>query len=204
MLIGIPGYEVDGMFGVHSSYLEFATNFGQPVILTPANYGTVFDLDGVILPGGADVDPDRYGVPGFHTGRSNPHLEYFDRHILQNLLGHVPVFGICRGLQTLNVVMGGDLVQHLKLHPKSSYEQDLCHKFIFTIDGKQREMKVNSFHHQAIGKLADDLEIGGVSDDGVIECVYSKDLKIFAVQWHPERMHDQFSIINGLDLFRKE
>lgn len=194
MKIGIPAWESDHFFGVGSQYLEFAALIGTPVILTPdADWIESYSsLDGILLPGGADVAPNRYGIPGFFTGRSNPHLEYFDTTVLPTIIQkwQLPVFGICRGLQTLNVLFGGTLKQHLFFHPYSTSDTDCCHKV--TIAGKK--VGVNSFHHQAIGELADCFIPVAISDDGLVEAIVHKTFKVAAVQWHPERIWDEFSV----------
>lgn len=199
--IGIPAWEDDGFFGVSSSYMDYASQFGTPVILSPdSDWEKTYRVDGILLTGGADVSPARYGVPGFFTGRSNPHLEYFDIAVLPIMAfkWEIPVFGICRGLQSLNVLFGGTLRQHLFFHPYSSHDTDLCHSVSYR-GGKKFD--VNSFHHQAIDKLGSGLDSAAVSDDGLIEAITHQTLKIFAVQWHPERMHDTFSEVAARNLF---
>lgn len=194
MIIGIPGYEIDGMFGVNSNYLSFIETIGTPEIISPRD-DLPKHIQGVVLPGGSDVLPSRYGKPGFFTGRASPHLEYFDAKILPVIIGRVPIFGICRGLQTINVLLGGTLDQHLRFHPYSSYEDELVHgvKAPGGSDNKPA-MNVNSSHHQAIGYLGKGVDVELYSTDfyHVKEAISGK--HFFAVQWHPERILDDYSL----------
>src|SRR5688500_2103657 len=168
--IGIVGQDYGEIWGQKDNYLAWISQFGNPVLIYPTSaeeFLKVYHLDALVLPGGADVTPNRYTwFPHPWTGNSNPFLETFDMHILHSLIGRMPIFGICRGLQTLNVVLGGTLYQHLWTHPYSKFEKDIVH----TVRTKGGEIvDVNSFHHQAIGKLGKGVEIEGVSPDGVVE-----------------------------------
>ena len=113
------------------------------------------------------------------------------------LVGKIPIFGICRGLQTLNVHFGGTL-RNLWGHSYSSSDTHEVHKIKFPNNkGKEIKMGVNSFHHQAIDKLAENLTVEATSDEiywNCIEAVSDYNNRIFAVQWHPERLWDKYSI----------
>lgn len=202
--IGIPAQDQpENKFGVNINYLEFIYNFGRPVVILPETYDNfkeIYKLDALVLPGGADVNYRRYsGIPSIGNGNPNIYLEHFDTEILPNLVGKVPIFGICRGLQTLNVLYGGTL-QNLLWHPFNNYESHEVHKVWtpdkrLTFDKKNFEFSVNSFHHQAIKNLAKNFKME-LADfgDGVIEAISDFENKIFAVQWHPERLNDKYSV----------
>lgn len=198
MRIGIVAQnQADDTFGVQKNYLEFIYQLGYPIVLLPSSWKDFEEyygkLDALVLPGGMDVNPDRYSkAPSFFTGASNPYLEFFDSNILPKLIGKLPIFGICRGLQTLNVIRGGTLVQHLFTHPVSENATHKVHK-VHSPDNKFK-MDVNSFHHQAIGKLGDGFKVELKSNDGFIEAISDIENKIFAVQWHPERLKDEYSL----------
>lgn len=204
MKIGIPGYEMEGFFGANSQYMDFASIVGTPVILSPD--ADLMGIDGILLPGGSDVIPSRYGVPGFFTGRASPHLEYFDTHILPDIIGKLPIFGICRGLQAINVCLGGTLVQHLFFHPHSSTDADLVHEVDTPEESSFKKFGVNSFHHQCIGHSGEGIQVELVDvqdkffDTRVIEAISGK--LFHAVQWHPERIRDSYSICFFRDLFK--
>ena len=193
--IGIVGQEYDGIWGQRSNYLAWISQFGNPVVIFPTSFGkfdSIYSLDALVLPGGADVATNRYAwFTHPWTQNSNQFLEHFDTQILPNLIGRMPIFGICRGLQTLNVTLGGTLYQHSWSHPYSKSEKDTVHT-VRTISGAI--IPVNSFHHQGIGKLAKGLVIEANAPDGVVEAISNENLKIFAVQWHPERLQDNYSM----------
>lgn len=200
MKIGIPGWESDGVFGVSTSYMSFVTLVGTPIILSPGETSEEVrkKVDGILLPGGGDINSNRYGkFPGFHTGKPNPFLENFDTLVLPKLVEELPVFGICRGLQTLNILFGGTLNQHLFIHPYSTYDLDLVHEVTTKENAK---FKTNSFHHQAISSLGPQLTMEA-SYSSVVEAISHKTLPIFAVQWHPERCWDEYSMSAFCSLF---
>ena len=191
----IVGENSNGVFGVNSTYLQFVTdNFGEAKLISaidPLFEEELNNVDGLILPGGSDIDFSRYAKwPHWQSGKPNPFLELFDTQILPKIVGKLPIIGICRGMQTLNVIFGGDLIPHLRYHPYSSYEDDLCHKVIIT--GKKYD--VNSFHHQAVKNVATNFTPLALAEDGVVESFEDKSAKIFAVQWHPERFNDFWTI----------
>lgn len=157
------------------SYVEFASKFGEAILVTPSNDLNFWlqEADILLLPGGADVDPSRYGEkPEWRTSRVNPHYEYLDEFLLKPWLNTgKPIIGICRGLQTLNVAAGGTLHQHVNNHSligKKGDRSDPTHS-IFTdmlieFEDEWKDYRihpVNSFHHQAIRKLAPGFEMLG-------------------------------------------
>jgi putative glutamine amidotransferase len=209
--IGIVGYQRNDMFGVHPDYLNFVEQFGTPVIIpkvTRKDFFRNFKLEGLVLPGGADVDPKRYAtnkiacwlLSNWYCYPSDPYLEHFDTEILPGL-AHMgfPIFGICRGLQTLNVHFGGTL-RNVYKHPTNQKKEELVHT-VYPTKGNAFVNKTNSFHHQAIGRLADVLLNMGETSDKVIERIVHQTLPIAAVQYHPERMADEWSNATCRDLF---
>ncbi len=206
--IGIPAQDQpEDKFGVNKTYLDLIYHMGYlPVIITPTpmdEFFNIYKLDGLVVPGGADVNPQRYTkLPQIFTGNSNIYLEYFDKEILPNLVGVLPIFGICRGLQTLNVLFGGTL-RNLWNHPYSQYDEDLVHEVRDITIKNGQKFKVNSFHHQAIKNLAPNFrtELVDDKDGGVVEAISDFNSKIFAVQWHPERCRDAYSLNHIKKLF---
>ncbi|QSX08005.1 gamma-glutamyl-gamma-aminobutyrate hydrolase family protein [Alkalibacter rhizosphaerae] len=165
-------------------------------------------LDGLLLTGGVDIHPKLYGEePKRNLNYVDVVRDEFEAALLERALElDMPVFGICRGMQLLNVVMGGTLYQHLDEEVEehiqhmqkagdgsgihSVYVQD--ESFLNNIYGEKAF--VNSFHHQAIKDLADDLEPIAWSKDRLIEGVYhTKRRHVFGVQWHPEILQDEES-----------
>lgn len=208
--IGIPGWNIaENSFGVTKAYLEFISYFGTPIILTP-HEGFRKDIDLLILPGGKDIDTSRYNaIPGFYTGDSNQILEYFDKHVLPDYINsETPIFGICRGFQSLNVIFNGSLTQHY-IHAYSKDRDELVHKLDLVDDliaitttnksGSKsicKTIETNSMHHQCVfdHNLGDNLIPTLKHSDGVIEGIRHKSLPIFGVQYHPEELYDKYSV----------
>lgn len=196
----------NGMFGTDIRYSAFVNGrLGAEVhLITPdSSLEFVKSMDGILLPGGSDVDPKRYGEkPAYNTSKPNIFLEQFDVSILPKIIGVVPLIGICRGIQTINVALGGTLDQHLWAHPYSNDLKELAHEVVLTETGEV--YKVNSYHHQAIKDLARGMQVLAVEKkkkDGIIESFKSDEYKIFAVQWHPERLaSDPFAEEHIFDL----
>jgi putative glutamine amidotransferase len=185
---------------------------GAPVVLPPvgeesAAEALIHSLDGLLLSGGSDLNPSYYGEkPVSELGVTLPERDAFEMALVGLALRRgMPVFGICRGMQVLNVALGGTLYQDLP----SQWEQDpLKHRqdtpkwqpthevrvsegsYIAEVMGRE-SVKVNSYHHQGIRDLAEGLVVTGRSSDGVIEAVEAEDLSerwLLGVQWHAEAM----------------
>ncbi len=155
------------------------------------------DVDGVILCGGSDVDPAYYGQG--MNGARNIDRARDEREVKlgrECIRRGIPTLGICRGLQLLNVLFGGTLIQHLpneEYHNKPGSERYISHEVMASEDSLFRvlygeQFVVNTSHHQAIDILGEGLRATLFAPDGVIEGVEHTTLPIFAVQWHPERM----------------
>lgn len=150
-------------------------------------------FDGVLLPGGADLEPQRYGAqPALETTDTVAFQDDFDLGVTKALLDtKIPVLAICRGMQVLNVALGGTLHQHLpetmhhgSIHPVNVTQGSRLHTIVGT-----DSIEVSSYHHQAIDRLGADLTVTATSADGVIEAVEHRRADIVAVQWHPEDRH---------------
>lgn len=190
-------------------YLEAVVNAGgNPVVLRPKQSQNIPPLDGLLLTGGEDVDPE------FYRESKEPFCEEIDRKrdefefklIRKSLADKKPIFAICRGVQTLNVALGGTLYQDLQhqfpsalLRPHQdrnglSREQKRAFRHPVSVKSGTKLHQIlgehfdsNSRHHQAIKKLAPALELSALSEDGVIEGVEGKGGPwILGVQWHPE------------------
>jgi putative glutamine amidotransferase len=185
---------------------------GVPVVLPPVGDETaagavVRGLDGLLLSGGSDLDPGYYGEePLPELGSTLPERDAFEMALVGHALRRgIPVFGICRGMQVLNVALGGTLYQdlpsqwdgyvhrHRQAIPKwqPSHEVEVREdSYIAEVMGRD-VVKVNSYHHQGIKNLAEGLIVTGRSTDGVIEAVESRDFSerwLLGVQWHAEAM----------------
>lgn len=164
------------------------------------------DFDGVVLGGGCDVDPERYGQNlrpeakvEVDAGRDATDFALFDRAWEEQ----TPLLGICRGLQVINIALGGTLLQDIPTDRPSEvvHEAPRTAKTrrdhsvsvesgtrLRSIAGAE-SIAVNSRHHQAIDEPAPDLAVTAVSPDGLIEAVEGRDGRwLVAVQWHPENL----------------
>lgn len=197
--IGIVGsISKEGIFGVGTAYMQFISMFGTPVILTPDS--PVEKLDLLILRGGSDVSPSlQNSETTYKTGNSNPYLDlFYSSKLKQYIEKGVPIFGICRGLQELNLIFGGTLDEHIYHHPTNSWtDRDSLKHDVFKpsrINYNKGEFEVNSLHHQAVGDVADDFEVLLMSEEGIVEAFKHNTLPIQAVQWHPEEIIDEWSV----------
>jgi len=184
---------------------------GVPVVLPILDPGAIPSLlgrlDGVVLTGGGDVDPTQYGgegheaVYGVHDARDRAELA-IARYAAENRL---PALAICRGIQVLNVAMGGDLIADIPSQVDGGFEHFVTgngaalqpHQAIRLEDGcglarlfGTTSLKVNSLHHQAVATPAPGLRPVAWSEDGVIEAMEPEDATwpLLAVQWHPENL----------------
>ena len=152
-------------------------------------------LDGLVLPGGTDIDPIRYGAEP-HPELLIPEQERDDLEfglLSAALDADIPVLGICRGIQVINVHQGGTLHQHVPEHGRFDLPVDATNHQVSFVEGSilgelyGPSFEVNSLHHQTVADLGRDLTITAKSDDGTIEGLEMGDL-VVAVQWHPEMM----------------
>lgn len=151
-------------------------------------------LDGLVLTGGADVDPSRYGST--NEASSVEHIrDEIEFGLLDAALGvSVPVLGICRGLQLLNVHAGGSLHQHIPEHARYDVDPG-AEAHVLTIEPDTElwsmfgaEHRANSLHHQTVDRVGGGLIVSARSEDGTIEAVEMPGRPVIAVQWHPEMM----------------
>ncbi|GIH13662.1 gamma-glutamyl-gamma-aminobutyrate hydrolase family protein [Rugosimonospora africana] len=217
-VIGITCYVEDAAWGVwHTtaallpySYVRQVTAAGAQAVLLPYVAGQGPDdlgadllgrLDGLLLAGGADVDPRRYGAPAHPSTVSRPDRDAGELALLDAALrADLPVLGVCRGMQLLTVAAGGSLHQHLPEdcgherhqpapgrygeHPVTVTEGSRLHAILGPAP------RVNSYHHQAVADPGT-LAVTARADDGVIEALEDPARRfVLGVQWHPEELPD--------------
>ncbi len=166
----------------------------------------VDSLDGLLLQGGADIDPALYGEPVTHSrGRMDTVRDRFECELLRAFVAAgKPVLGICRGLQLINVAFGGSLYQDLgedaatsaAHHVADLYDEHIhpirigADSWLAGVYGGLPGGAVNSIHHQGIKQLGNGLLVEARADDGVVEAIrWQGDSFVVGVQWHPE-FHD--------------
>ena len=182
---------------------------GLPVVLPPLGHDTIAPLldrlCGVCLSGGPDIDPEGYGegARNPHLGSTEPDLDAYELALAQLAdARRMPVLGICRGVQALNVARGGTLHQHVGDFTDGSIEHRQAARgriptHPVRIDPESRlarvldatEAEVNSFHHQAADRLGESLSAVAWTADGIIEGIESTGPELYlGVQWHAESL----------------
>lgn len=220
-IIGITClYEQEGQALLPHHYFRAVEKAGGlPVLLPPlgsedAVPELVGFLDGLILAGGGDIDPLYFGEEAtLAIGLISPERDWFEITLARRALAAGrPILGICRGMQVLNVAAGGDIhqdigtagarVKHFQDAPRW-YPTHAVHVYpgtrLAVILG-ERELRVNSFHHQAVRRLAPGLRAAALAADGIVEAVEGTGRPfVLGVQFHPESMWERYPIF--LELF---
>jgi gamma-glutamyl-gamma-aminobutyrate hydrolase PuuD len=160
---------------------------------------------GLLLMGGADVNPKRYGEEKLpETDPPDDERDQVELDLIHAALARdLPILAICRGLQILNVYHGGTLIQHLaaiKHDPEKDDHSGPAHKVQFSPGSRLARIagtgawQVNSRHHQAVARVGDDLDISARdTEDGVVEGLERHDKRfVVAVQWHPEDQIERY------------
>lgn len=174
---------------------------GLAVMLPPDDpaqaAATVARLDGVVVAGGPDVDPVRYGAERSpRTGPAAPERDAWELALIRAALASgTPLLGICRGLQLLNVALGGTLVQHIDGHVKDAGV--FGHHEVTPVPGSlyagvvPEVTAVPTYHHQAVDRLGDGLRASAHAADGTVEAIELPGSSwVLGVQWHPEAGED--------------
>lgn len=226
-LIGLTTYLEQAQTGVWDVqaaflpkvYFEAVTKAGGIAILLPPQSvdatiaaQVLSGLDGLIITGGKDVDPARYGQER-HPETDEPRKDrdaWEDALLTAAIDSELPFLGICRGAQLLNVALGGTLHQHIPdvlgttrynlgsgNFGENEVEIEASSRLAKTLRGTE-SLHVKSYHHQAIDELAEGLVITARSDDGTIQAVELEGVPFgVAVQWHPEQ-DDDIRLFKGL------
>ena len=224
-LIGITGNHMDGNAALCDPYYEQVIKAGgTPVIIPPtADQGVLVNvlehIDGLLLSGGADYNPLWAGEePVQKLGGINSRRDLSE--LLLTRLAYnrqIPIFGICRGMQTLAMALGGHVAQDISAtatikHSQECHRSEPTHSVVIepnselaeiyasekTPDAEKTTIFVNTLHHQAVDNVGDRFRVTAKSPDGTIEAMESTEHKaILGVQWHPEWLEEE-----GRKLFR--
>jgi len=219
-LIGIPAGSLEPSPAADAPYFQFNGNYTAalaaadaiPVVIPPnlpegALVGLFERLDGLCLAGGADVDPTHYGEPPHPALKKvDPPRDHLELILARwALAADLPILGICRGIQLLNVAAGGALYQDIAAQlpaagkhafklSESPWERPthgvrLAEGSALARIVGQRDLLTNSFHHQAVSRLAAGFVATGWAADGVVEAIEDPTRRfVVGVQWHPEAM----------------
>lgn len=195
--------------GLH--YVDAVTEAGGLAVVLPPGKPDLTPalldrIQGLCISGGPDIDPVFYGAdPHRCLGPVDRSLDRFEIDLARGAVDRdMPLLAICRGMQVLNISRGGTLIQHLPDHAEATlaHRQDMPgdqpgHRVeldpasrIAELIGKTH-LEVNTFHHQAVDRLGEDLVEAGWADDGLLEAIEIPDRRFaFGVQWHAELMVD--------------
>lgn len=203
-IIGIT-FSSEFISGTAGNYIHAIKEFGGvPRSLYPDIPSSEFtDIDGLLLTGGPDIDPGHYNETEHETADIDRDRDKLEVRVFEWAMEKdIPVFGICRGIQVMNVMIGGSLYQDIP----SQFTDHLTHKRMEDTDDdwhpikiqpdsllnqitKENTAEVNSRHHQALKVIADGLVVTAQSEDGIIEAIEDESKKfMLGVQYHPERM----------------
>lgn len=224
-VIGITTYRESASWGVWqrpadllgAGYADAVADAGGAPVLLPPLPAVALDalhaVDGLVLAGGADVDPQHYGAARSHaTGPPRQDRDDTELALARACLERdVPLLAICRGMQVLNVALGGSLVQHLPDVPGTGDHRagdGRFHQRTIDVDRDSvlgalvgDRLGVHCYHHQAVDRLADGLRAVAWSEDGVVEALEPVRPTTFllAVQGHPEESADRrlFAALTG-------
>ena len=208
----VRGWDGGDRTGVNAAYVRSVLAAGGvPLVLSPLMGASLAaqaleGVDGLVLTGGEDLDPSWYGAtPSPLLDPPSRERDLFELALFACARQRrLPMLGICRGIQLINVALGGTLYQDLPTERPGPVEhrpegaRDLRSHRVRIQPGSRAaaalgatELTVNSSHHQAIKDLAPDLRATGWTDDGLIEAVETSAdaCWVLAVQWHPEEMH---------------
>lgn len=185
LIAGIPGQTVNYEKSLSCCHVSFETS------LCPSE---IASFDKLLLPGGGDIHPSWFGRTDQGSCAPDRELDRIQFSLLHRFILHgKPVFGICRGMQMINVYFGGTLIQNLptadrhryqgadQVHPAGSVPGSLLSLFY------PGSCLINSAHHQGCDAAGAGLAVTQTAEDGVIEAVEHENLRLLGVQWHPER-----------------
>ena len=204
---GLPHSVVMNQRYYHAAAMAGAAPVLIPLVDDVDTLRAIYDgMDGILIPGGVDVDPAAFGeVPHERLGRIDPARDRVEIQLVHwAVADEKPLLGLCRGLQVINVALGGTLYQDLEAEypnaikhdyfPNYGFERDyLAHEVALTAGSRLRNVleadriAVNSMHHQGIKSLASALAPAATAPDGLVEAVESSNGGfLVGVQWHPE------------------
>lgn len=186
------------------NYVNYIESIGAESIVT-LSCGEILQCSGLLLPGGGDITPAFFGERNHGSRQIDTELDILQLQALELCIrSRLPVLGICKGLQLLNVGLGGSLIQNLPCAGLHRYMgRDQYHTSV-TAEGSVLHTLygaaplINSAHHQGIGALGSGLvAVQWCPDDRCIEAAVHKVLPLIGVQWHPERIDEGKAKLSG-------
>lgn len=202
-IIGISPSVKDGFIRMRQNYAEAIIDAGGVPVFLPysedgqrlSEYASM--LDGLLFAGGADLDPKYYGEEtAFDSVEVTPARDSFELALFPVFYATgKPILGICRGIQLMNVALGGSLYQHIESHRQEGGGAPCTAEVkagsrLAKIFGRSGEILINSYHHQAVKRAADGLTVSATSPEGICEALELPGERFFVgVQWHPEMLY---------------
>ena len=209
-IIGVTaGIDESGRAVVAESYMRAIRSAGGlGIVITPVEreyeaWYQVQAIDGLVLSGGGDVSPLLFGEEPHHgIGRVDRMRDVWEMALCRLAVkGGRSILGICRGMQVMNVALGGDVYQDIAsradtiCHQQTSARNTTWHT-VRLVEGSRlgklfgERIAVNSYHHQAVRRIADGLAAAAMAADGVTEAIEGRDGWLVGVQWHPESLSE--------------
>lgn len=209
-LIGITGPNKGSFFSRRASACGVRRAGGEPVQLAPDRPMNPRKLDGIIIGGGSDIDPMLYLEESLIAKQYDSERDLFERRMLDDVYCcDLPVLGICRGAQLMNVVAGGSLHQDVRRwRKKNTIQWTLFPRKPVTVEADSQlakrfgatNIKVNILHKQAVKALGDGFDLVAQDIDGIAQAIEDTSVAFrVGVQWHPEYLHYQ---AHQLELFK--
>ncbi len=212
----------ESQYAMGVTYVESVKKAGGiPVLLTfvnGADVGELLDhLDGLLLSGGPDMDPSFFGEePHPRLGAISPERDAFEAEICREALKReIPILGICRGCQLVNIIAGGTIVQDIPSqvsgaikHGQDAPRWHASHSArlrpgtkLAAIIGEET-IRVNSYHHQSVKEIAPNWVVSAVAPDGVVEAIEDPSHRFrIGIQWHPECFYEYTTFDNVFKTF---
>lgn len=199
IIVNNNGDQVDSL---EQSYTKYFQSFGVTLIPIPNNLKNIpeyfrnLKIERIILSGGGDVDPKLFGGKTSDQGNYSPQRDYTEAEFLKFAINKkIPVLGVCRGMQFLNVFFGGTLIQNLEQEFPNTQDHVATNHQIKLTDSKiisyfsSKTFNVNSYHNCGISpkELSPKLKVFMESNDHLIEGIYHPELPFAGIMWHPER-----------------
>lgn len=191
-------------YWINPKYIEFIELFNLDYIcLQPLNkfelLNNLKQCDYLLLTGGTDLDSILYNEPLHEKSYGiRKEIDQLDFDVLEYAeKNEIPTFGICRGMQSMNIYFGGSMYQHIENHTDIKDNHLIFinkdQNFLYS-NLKSTLINGNSYHHQACNKIGRDLNIIAKSEDGTIEAIEHSNFPMIGLQWHPEKLVDEVSI----------
>lgn len=199
MRLGITVRSEADYYFVKKQYLKFLSEFEIIFLYPYINTHAHEECDGFVVIGGTDINPKYYGEENYASYLVEEEIDELDLKVIDYAVNNnMPLLGICRGLQVINVYFNGTLKQHVLNHSEGVHRIVLVENYL----DFPPICETNTFHHQSVKKLGDELKVLYYSLDGEVELLIHKKYPIIATQFHPEKDIENELSLKVLDYFK--